>query len=269
MEYKKIIEKKKKFLFFDLEKAILNNLTRISFYLILLFSTLQLLFFVIWKNFLETKDFITLLWAILAFWYWYKKYERDKELEIIDKYAKKYNDINNKLYFLKIKFENEDKNIELKEEIKRSYIDLINLFYEEFYLKSNWYISDRLWNEWSEWIELDISDFLSYSIYKLFSFEDSDIFIWLVLWNYLQQYNKNINIKNDWFTYLEYIIEIFNKIQRDFKIELKNKIFNNKQSEFTEKMEDLVDWIDAINITLANEKNKLEKFEKLRNLTTN
>lgn len=29
---------------------------------------------------------ITSLWAIFAFWYWFKRYERDKELEIIDKF---------------------------------------------------------------------------------------------------------------------------------------------------------------------------------------
>lgn len=34
---------------------------------------------------ISTQYMFTTLWAIFAFWYWYKKYERDKEIQIIDK----------------------------------------------------------------------------------------------------------------------------------------------------------------------------------------
>lgn len=259
-----------------IEKIILRNFTRLCFYSIFLLIAVKIIEKILfWEKynfiftFIDIKDLIIIIWAIIAFWYWFKRYERDKELEIIDKYAKKYNDINNELYHLKIKFKNENQNNELKDKIKRNYIDLCNLFYEEFYLKSNWYISEQLWNEWSEWIEIDISDFLSYSIYNLFSLEDNDIFISLILWNYLQQYDKNKNIKNNWLTYLEYIIEIINKIQRDFEIELKNKVFNNKDKEYNKKMKELVDWTKAINITLKNEIKNLKQFNNLRNLPPN
>jgi len=134
-------EKIKSFLFYDIEKNILNNITRVSIYLILILLILQILFYIINKQFLEIKDFITILWAILIFWYWYKKYERDKELEIIEKYTEKYAILINELY---------------KKRNRTNYRNLFNLFYTEFYLKSKWYISDELWEQWEYWIKSDL-----------------------------------------------------------------------------------------------------------------
>lgn len=76
-----MIEKIKRFLFFDIEKWFLNNITRVAFDLILIITTFQIFF-----NILEIQNYIVTIWWIIVFWYWYKKYERDKELEIIDKY---------------------------------------------------------------------------------------------------------------------------------------------------------------------------------------
>lgn len=97
------------------------------------------------NNILESnKDILQLsiasLWllmTILWFYFWYKKYERDKELEIIEKYTEKYNKIiNNKIINNK---------------------ELLNLYYEEFFLYSKWYISEELWLEWKYWIWSDIN----------------------------------------------------------------------------------------------------------------
>lgn len=37
------------------------------------------------KQIISTQYMFTTLWAIFAFWYWYKRYERDKELEFLNK----------------------------------------------------------------------------------------------------------------------------------------------------------------------------------------
>lgn len=229
MEYKKIIEKTKKFLFFDLENAILNNLTRISFYLILLFSTLQLLFFVIWKNFLETKDFITLLWAILAFWYWYKKYERDKELEIIDKYAKKYNEI-------KKNYSNSGK----KEDLDIYFNKLFNLLREEYYLYDKNYITEDLWILWKAFIYNNIEKLL-------ITIWDNTDYIAILYKNII---NEELKVKYTWFN--NFINEITDEIYND-TLERISFIFNNKK----DTVEDYIDEYNEIINEIINEiKNK-------------
>ena len=68
----------------NVEKFLISNFTKV------LFSLSIWLFFLqkyIWVN---NTDLILMWWAIFAFWYWYKKYERNKELEIIEKYTKEY-----------------------------------------------------------------------------------------------------------------------------------------------------------------------------------
>jgi hypothetical protein len=133
----------KQFLFYDydIEKSILNNLNRVIIYLILFLITIQILYHKLWKLFLDTNSFITIIWAIIVFWYWYKKYERDKELQLLKEYTEKYNILINKLYL---------------ERDRTNYRNLFNLFYEEFFLYSKWYISRELWDQWKYWIKSDL-----------------------------------------------------------------------------------------------------------------
>jgi len=63
---------------------------------------------------------ITTIWAIIAFWYWYKKYERDKDIEMIDKYIT-----------WKIKMED---------------ISDIGKWEAFFILKKRWHIKDYIFN---------------------------------------------------------------------------------------------------------------------------
>jgi len=84
-----------------IEKWLLNNLFLVLLIIFFIILFLYLAPIIIdtkqlknWKlidlRFLDLKYTITTLWAIFAFWYWYKKYERDKELEILNIYWKKY-----------------------------------------------------------------------------------------------------------------------------------------------------------------------------------
>ena len=111
------------------EKFLIKNITLVS-----LLSIIIILYFQkdLWIK--ENDKILLMIWAIFAFWYWYKKYEGDKELKIIEKYTSLY-DI--------IKRENNHKK-------------LIDLWYKELFLFKSWYISNNLWNDWIYWIESDI-----------------------------------------------------------------------------------------------------------------
>jgi len=115
-----------------MEKFLLKNMWKIIFSLwIIIFltwliplinlPTWQIIEKVFWinqvKQIISTQYMLTTIWAIFAFWYWYKRYERDKEIEMIDKLI-------------------------LKENIDELIIDwkAKRIFYEK------WYIKDYLWN---------------------------------------------------------------------------------------------------------------------------
>jgi len=198
-------EKIKSFLFYDIEKNILNNITRVSIYLILILLILQILFYIINKQFLEIKDFITILWAISIFWYWYKKYERDKELEIIEKYTEKYAILINELY---------------KKRSRTNYRNLFNLFYTEFYLKSKWYISDELWGQWEYWIKSDLKREFEKEEYKKIIKDIKE---------------KNSKIESE--TFFEYLFEKSWKETDNCKIKWKSffKYFNKNMNLINKK----------------------------------
>lgn len=123
---------------------------------------------------ISTQYMFTTIWAIFAFWYWYKKYERDKELEIIEKYTEKYNSIKKKIYDINwIPY----------------YCDIFNLWYEEYYLYHNWYISEKLWKEWEYWIWDDIKKFINYEKMML-----NDSYIYKELINTYSRYSLHNEI---------------------------------------------------------------------------
>lgn len=238
-----------------IEKNILNNLTIFSIVLILIFSALQIWFFLAWKNFLEIKDFITLIWAIFVFWYWYKTYERNKELEILDKYGEKYNQIKEEVNvtIIKLNENNDEKNeIILKNELKQNYTALINLFYEEFYLRAKWYISDDLWNEWKNWIILDINDLF----FKFFIWSKVNMLFADIYWNYLQ-YDSLHNIKINWQNFLDFIDEIILKIESDIITELSNKTMKYSKEEYS-KFENKLRWIQNFKEVSKNHRDKIK-----------
>ena len=124
---------------YDLEKILLRNMT---FVILIIIWVIWILFFILDKKILDIKYALTSTWAIVAFWYWYKKYERDKELEVVEKYTEQYNTLVENLY---------------KNRTRTNYRKLFNLYWEEFFLKSKWYISDELWEQWEYWIRSDLN----------------------------------------------------------------------------------------------------------------
>lgn len=124
----------------DLERFLLKNLTTACFLLIMILGFHGIL----WN--IEKNFTLTAIGAILVFWYWYKTYERDKEIQLIQYFSEKYNKINYEI-----------KNAEEYSEdlMIARFSELINLWYSEFHLWKQWYISDSLWNDWEYWIKSD------------------------------------------------------------------------------------------------------------------
>lgn len=83
---------------------------------------------------ISTQYMFTTLWATFAFWYWYKRYERDKEIDTIRYFSKKYDSIKNSFNDWKI---NE----------KKYYSKIWNLWLEEFVHHKRWYITDQYFEE--------------------------------------------------------------------------------------------------------------------------
>ncbi len=193
---------------------------------------ITLFFILIWSLYwfyiIDISYSLTSSWAILAFWYWYKKYERDKELEIIEKYTTKYNVIKEKLHIVSNKYitnSESDTNI-----ISQSYDELLDLYYIEFYLAYKWYIDRELWLEWDYWIGLDIwwSILSSYDIFWKWNKTDNytwNIFIDSFIRNFklYNQNNVNSKVKIDNKTFYEYTSNIILKFLNEWVIE--DKIF--------------------------------------------
>lgn len=62
------------------ENLFLSNMTLVIIFLIIWIIISKLLCWI------SIEYMFTSVWAILAFWYWYKRYERDKEVKMFDKY---------------------------------------------------------------------------------------------------------------------------------------------------------------------------------------
>lgn len=139
-----MFKKLKKFLFYDIQNKIIKLFTRLSFYIIfLLISTKLIEKILIWTkyqfNFINIELLFSFIWAIIVFWYWYKKHESDKEKENIDKF----------LIW----------NFELKN------IDEIQKWKIWFLFYKKWSISNEVW-EMIEWNNMKIFyDFLKEYIF--------------------------------------------------------------------------------------------------------
>jgi hypothetical protein len=226
-----------------MEKLLLKHMWKIAFFFwlivfvswILQYINLPVWWFIqslFWiteiKNTISTQYMFTTIWAIFAFWYWYKKYERDKELEIIEKYCSKYN------------FEKNQPDINIS--------NIFNIWYEEFFMYKKWYITETLWNEWKYWIYQDIIEFVDndFQIYE----NDSD------------SWNSNLtNMKSCfWFNCMVYhkkiIVSKTDNIWREFWIFLYKLLENH------------FDWYEKLRVkTCWNDKIKLWKVEEWLNQT--
>lgn len=131
-----------------LEKILLKNMSFVLFTLIFYFIYNLSWDFSVEKN----KDVYLIIWWLLAFWYWYKKYERDKELELIEKYKAKL--IKSRRLYVLIK---KEKNTDI---IIDWYKEILHIWHEIFYLWEKSYISKELFSELDNMIKNALFDIL-------------------------------------------------------------------------------------------------------------
>lgn len=165
------------------------------------------------KQIISTEYMFTTIWAIFAFWYWYKKYERDKEMIIVEKYVEKYDKI---------------KNIE---NIEEKYTKLFDLFYEEFYLYESNQINENLWKIWFWWMKIDMLELLDYDKINNKNLLDN------IIEKNLKYNFHNANIKH-WKNYIYFIKKLIFSINNELNneinlnekiiIEFRKKLFINK-----------------------------------------
>lgn len=185
----------------NVEKFLLSNFTKV------LFSISVWLFFLQPYFWINNTDLMLMWWAIFAFWYWYKKYERDKELVVIEKYTNEYDNIHTKLETWSDGYN------------KVNVMAMIALWNKEFFLASKWYVSEELWKEWTFWMQKDLWKFLFHEIdiqiAKTWTNQvklKEMIFIRYFI-DYFKEYPKNA-LKNDWLTFPEFILKLIKQIQK-------------------------------------------------------
>jgi len=234
------------------ENRVLQNMTKvivcILWFLWTFFVWQQLLIFLNWYfnwnlnldlNILSFAQVLWFSWLVLAFWYWYKKYERDKELQILEKYWKKYD--------------------ELKK--SKNYWWILSLCEEEFYLYKKWYISEDLWKRIKHKIDKNI-----WYILKEISNKTKENMQkkWIEEW--LKSENKYLGIfMNDdvvcsWKWFWKYILSRLNEIKED-----REKIVNWKIDYWLFEDEKIIqesrEFIAIINL-LVPEIKKMIKTQK-------
>lgn len=131
------------------EKILMQNIGISCMTLIIIFLLFLIANIFSEKNILSTEYLLSGLGLTVAFWYGYKKYERDKEIEMIERYSDKYNTIINSL----------SQDIP-SAKIILWYRDLLNIWSEEYFLHKQNYISNDLWSEWEEYVKQDIKSIL-------------------------------------------------------------------------------------------------------------
>lgn len=202
-----------------LENLILKNITFISLVFIIIIFMFDLITSNYFKqyNSLSTSQTITFIWTILAFLYWYKKYERDKELENIDKYV-----------LWELKLENIDNIIKWK-------IAYVNY--------NRWYISLLLW----EIIENNNIKIFYNFLKENLTFDTHEEFI-----NNSENFSSKLsNIfifhwKN-WF--MDYMLKILNDLYDEWKKNIENEKLNSTDIEinFNDNLKVIIDAINKTN----------------------
>ena len=174
-----------------LDKLLIKN---ISFIFYIAISIIAIIFCI---GYIEITLFIPTIWWIFAFWYWYKKYERDKDLEMINKYLV----------------------WELVIEDDLSKVRNWKIWYQLFTL---WYISNDIWKI----IENENKNILfNFFIINIQNNLDKDFSTKIT--DYILDNDKNVR---------KYFIDIIKWFLSDTKILLKNNKINEEEEKSYEKV---------------------------------
>lgn len=229
-------EKIKYIFWYNLENFILQHMT---FVVVFIIWVIWILFWA-WNLWIEYV--LTSTWAIIAFWYWYKKYERDKELHLFFQFNKKSDEIID----------------------KKNFKDLLLVTYEENYLNLRGYISKALYKERLDRISSQFRWLILNELFKNHLFENR----FKTILNSYKINGETLTINLDWIeeilkelsedklnddTFLFFYISLRNS-NEDF-VKFKLKILDNIVKSFEDKLY-LIDKL----IKKSKNKNNLDYF---------
>ncbi len=198
----------------SVEKWALKNLTKVCYFIAILIVS-SFVF-----RYLSTEQFLTSFWALVVFWYWYKKYERDKEIEMLWRIQ---------TWIVKIS--------NLTDDIKQ-----IAILYSSY---KKWYLSQDVWDI----IEIQIDDQISRFLESNLKFD--------VKGNNLTQQIKNwteIISQSFWEFYIYWLIlekhwfmtYLSDKIQDYLESIEKKKQWTLLNEDEKKKMDNLIDLFSKI-----------------------
>lgn len=159
---------------------------------------------------ISTQYMFTTIWAIFVFWYWYKKYERDKELEILEKFVLKKYKIN-------------------------SFEDIENIYpwISAVYSYQKWYISKDLF----EIVDMENSDFLYYFLEEKLTFKSKTVEDYKKeVLQKTQEISKKMYMLNKYELFRVHILGILEKYSKEIK-----------DKELSENIKTLLDNIKKVN----------------------
>lgn len=224
------------FVFFEtekLEKFLLWNFTKIILWLIFIFLFVNF-------NFIEiSKDTFYIIWWLFAFWYWYKRYQRDKDIEILEKFQIEeniiitdYKNFLNKLELLHVYNKKDYINDEYYDILLKSFLEkLSKLEYEK---EAVWiFIKIRTLKKYDKLFE-KILDSLKNEV-SIFIENNEWVDLekkWVKIWeDYKESLKKAINANDD----LIKINRIFKKEIEEFEALKKEKELQETLDEVSEK----------------------------------
>lgn len=231
----------------NLERIIIFNINTICFLLLSCFTIFK------YTKIIDISDqtFFTWIGWILVFWWWYKKYQRDKEIELLQNFLNKENE-----FLENINNEKNDKN-----SIKKEFKNIFNLWEETYSLQDKSYISFSLWEEFKFHIKTHIAEFL-------FIDKNSDIFLEVLNEELKRIYYKPNNSSS--YRFFVYFVEQIKKINK-----IKNLLYiwgDDELKKHEEKIDIFIKLSDEIisipdimySKEIKNIKSLKEKIKKLQ-----
>lgn len=237
---------------------IVNLLVLICFWILAIYWAWLYSIINSWNNFLiEAKDWFQLslasLWLLLTalwFYFWYKKYEWDKEFETINNFSKEYLEYRNDVLIAS------DEDIDF-------YI-ILSLWYKYYTYYERWYIKKGYWDEIINWIRLDLNYFIESTLkeieYETYFYTNNfldalNIFIIQVWWN-------NFDVLFQSKTYWKFLKnEIMSYIDEKIRIEKMMLEYRKKKKSDKEKNNEKA-YLNQIEQDLKRYKNIKKLFER-------
>lgn len=236
----------------NLERIIIFNINTICFLIISVFTILK------FSKSINIPDqtYFTWIWGVLVFWWWYKKYQRDKEIELLQSFLNRQNEYYETISHSKIS----------KEDLKKEFKKFFNLWEESYSLQDKSYISYSLWEDFKYYIKTSVIELLFIWFSKQKN-NISDVFL-----EFINEELKRIYYKPNNSSSYRFFLYFVEQVKKIYKIENwlllwdenEIKIHKEKIENFIKLSESVISVPDILyNEKIKNIKSEKEKIKNL------